>query len=217
MTKSKVSGFIHLAGIILSIFALVFMVYYASIKASVYHVVGFSIFGASLILLYMASTIYHLLPEGTKIRDRMRKVDHMMIFVLIAGTYTPICLVPLHGIWGLSLLIAIWAIALGGVFLKMFFFNAPRWLSTALYILMGWLVVIAFYPLLQNLPLGGVTWLIIGGIFYTIGGIIYGLKKPDFGLKFFGFHEFFHVFVVLGSISHFILMFFYVMNVSIKF
>lgn len=215
LTKSKVSGYIHLVGIFLSIAALFFLVYYAAKNASIYHVIGFSIFGASLILLYSASTIYHLLPEGTKVRERMRKIDHMMIFVLIAGTYTPICLVPLKGVWGLALLIIIWLIAFIGIFLKMFFFSAPRWLSTILYIVMGWLVIVAFYPLVKTLPIGGVIWLIVGGVFYTIGGIVYGFKRPDFGLKFFGFHEFFHIFVILGSISHFILMIVYVMKIKI--
>jgi len=215
LTKSKVSGYIHLVGFFLSIAALFFLVYYAAKNASIYHVIGFSIFGASLILLYSASTIYHLLPEGTKVRERMRKIDHMMIFVLIAGTYTPICLVPLKGVWGLALLIIIWLIAFIGIFLKMFFFSAPRWLSTILYIVMGWLVIVAFYPLVKTLPIGGVIWLIVGGVFYTIGGIVYGFKRPDFGLKFFGFHEFFHIFVILGSISHFILMIVYVMKIKI--
>ncbi len=208
--KDPLSGYSHLVGILLSITGLVLLVYYASVHGSVWHVVSFSIFGASLILLYTASTLYHLLLVPPKVTDILRNIDHMMIYVLIAGTYTPICLIPLRGIWGWSLFGSIWGIALLGIILKGVWRGAPRWLSTTFYIVMGWLVVIAFIPLMNSIPLPGIAWLVTGGILYSMGGIIYAIKKPNLfpGL---GFHEIFHIFVMLGSFSHFWLMYRYIL------
>jgi len=135
----------------------------------------------------------------------------MMIFVLIAGTYTPICLVPLHGKWGWTMLVLIWAFALSGIFLKIFWMNAPRWLSTLIYVVMGWLAVVAFVPLEKAVSWQGIGLLLAGGIAYTIGAVIYGLKKPNITLKNFGFHEIFHVFVMVGSSLHIAFMFQYVL------
>lgn len=210
--KDPVSGLTHLFGALLSIAALILMVYYAAKHATTWHVVSFSIFGASLILLYTASTLYHLLPlsiKGTKI---LRKIDHMMIYVLIAGTYTPVCLIPLRGPWGWSLLASIWGIAVAGIIMKALWLNAPRWLSTMFYIIMGWLVIIAFFPLIHNVPTGGLGWLVGGGIIYTVGGIIYAFKWPNINCKLFGFHEIFHLFVLGGSFCHFWLMYQYIMH-----
>ncbi len=208
--KDPLSGYSHLVGILLSITGLVLLVYYASVHGSVWHVVSFSIFGASLILLYTASTLYHLLLVPPKVTDILRNIDHMMIYVLIAGTYTPICLIPLRGIWGWSLFGSIWGIAILGIILKGVWRGAPRWLSTTFYIVMGWLVVIAFIPLMNSVPLPGIAWLVTGGILYSMGGIIYAIKKPNLfpGL---GFHEIFHIFVMLGSFSHFWLMYRYIL------
>lgn len=216
MSKSKTSGIIHLVGAIFSIVALVLLVCNAVAAATVWHVVSFSIFGASMILLYSASTTYHFLPEGSKARRFARHIDHMMIFLLIAGTYTPMCLVTLRGPWGWSIFISVWTITIIGMLMKAFWLDAPRWISTALYIFVGWIIVIAMYPLVQRLPIGAIIWLALGGILYTIGGVIYGLKKPDFSLKFFGFHEFFHLFVVAGSVCHFILMYSYVLHSNVR-
>lgn len=216
MSKSKVSGIIHLVGAILSIVALVILICSAVETATVWHVVSFSIFGASMIMLYSASTTYHFLPEGSNARRFARHIDHMMIFLLIAGTYTPICLVTLRGPWGWSILISVWAITIAGMLMKAFWLDAPRWISTALYIFVGWIIVIAMYPLVQRLPIGAIIWLALGGIFYTIGGVIYGLKRPNFSLKFFGFHEFFHLFVVAGSVCHFLMMYLYILQSNVR-
>lgn len=209
--KDPVSSLTHLLGALLSIAGLVLMVFYASKVATVWHIVSFSIFGASLILLYTASTIYHAVSISERITMILRKVDHMMIYVLIAGTYTPICLIPLRGAWGWSLLISIWSIAITGIVLKIFWMGAPRWLSTAIYIVMGWLVAIAFLPIVRAIPLGGVIWMVAGGVLYTLGAVIYGLKWPKIDLKYFGFHEIFHLFVLGGSFCHFWLMFRYIL------
>lgn len=211
--KDPVSGLTHLAAALLSVAALVLLVYYAVRVGTAWHVVAFAIFGASLILLYTASSLYHLLPlseRGTRI---LRRLDHIMIFLLIAGTYTPVCLVPLRGGWGWSLLVTVWTLALAGVFLKLFWLQAPRWLSTGIYLFMGWLIVIAIWPLVQNMPLGALVWMGIGGLFYTVGAVIYGLKRPNIIPGVFGFHEIFHIFVMAGSFSHFWMMLHYILHI----
>ncbi len=180
-------------------------------EATKWHIIGFAVFGISLLLLYGASTIYHTFrvsPEKTKI---LRKIDHMMIFVLIAGTYTPICLVSLHGIWGWVLFGLIWGMAILGIFLKFFWMNAPRWFSTLIYVVMGWLAVVAFVPLQRAVSWKGIALLLAGGLAYTVGAVIYALKKPNIACKYFGFHEIFHVFVLLGSACHIAFMFLYVL------
>lgn len=129
-----------------------------------------------------------------------------MIFVLIAGTYTPICLIPLRGVWGWSLLAIIWTIAVGGIILKICWIDAPRWLSTAIYLVMGWLCLIAVYPLLTRMSHAAFFWLAAGGVFYTVGGIIYGRKRTWLSGCRLGFHEIFHIFVMLGSACHYVMM-----------
>ena len=209
--KDPVSGFLHLAGAVLSAVGLYFLILYAVVNGTIWHIVSFSIFGASLILLYTASSIYHLLVVSEKGNTILRKIDHMMIYVLIAGTYTPVCLVPLRGGWGWTLLISIWGIAMAGIILKILWFNAPRWLYTLFYLVMGWLIVIAFVPLFRTMPTAAMLWLIAGGLLYTAGAIIYGTKWPKLKSKVFGFHEVFHIFVLYGSFCHFWMMFRYVL------
>ncbi|HYF81591.1 MAG TPA: hemolysin III family protein [Clostridia bacterium] len=209
--KDPVSGFSHLVGAILSAIGLYYLVRYAAANGTVWHIVSFSIFGTSLILLYTASTLYHLLVVSERGSVILRKIDHMMIYVLIAGTYTPMCLIPLRGSWGWSILISIWGIAMVGIILKILWFNAPRWLYTLFYLVMGWLIVIAFAPLVRTMPVGAMLWLVAGGLLYTVGAIIYGTKWPRFKSKVFGFHEVFHIFVLYGSFCHFWLMFRYVL------
>lgn len=209
--RDPVSGLTHFFGLLISIAGLVILVYIAAKRATPWHIVSFSIFGASLILLYGASSLYHLLPLSEKGIRILRKIDHMMIFVLIAGTYTPVCLVPLRGPWGWSLFGSVWGIALIGMILKIVWLDAPRWFSTCVYVLMGWLVVIAFLPLARSMPPAGLEWLAAGGVLYTVGAVIYGTKRPRISLKWFGFHEIFHLFVLCGSFAHFWLMLKYIM------
>jgi hemolysin III len=137
-----------------------------------------------------------------------------MIYVLIAGTYTPICLIALKGNIGTFLFLGIWLLAFIGILLKIIWFDAPRWLYTLFYILMGWISVFAIVPIIKAISLGGFMWLLAGGLFYTIGAIIYATKRPKINLKFFGFHEIFHIFIMLGSLCHFILMFKYIMYID---
>ena len=209
--REPVSGLTHLLGAALSAVGLVLLIYYAVSVGTIWHIVSFAIFGGSLILLYTASTLYHLLNISEKGVRVLRKIDHMMIFVLIAGTYTPISLVPLRGGWGYTILVTIWGIAIIGIIMKLLWFDAPRWLYTLFYVIMGWLVVIAFWPMLKTIPAAGIAWLVAGGIFYSIGAAIYGTKWPPLKSKIFGFHEIFHLFVLLGSFSHFWLVFRYIL------
>lgn len=208
--KDRVSGVSHLFGAVLSIIALIALDLKGAGTKDAANIISCSIFGISLILLYLASSIYHLLEVGNKLSLILRKIDHMMIYVLIAGTYTPICVIILKGPWGYSLLLAIWCLAIVGILLKIFWFNAPRWLSTVFYIAMGWLVIIAFLPLVKVMSTNGILLLILGGVLYSIGGVIYAIKWCPVTFKEFGFHELFHIFVLLGSISHFLVMYFYV-------
>ena len=209
--KDPFSGLSHLGGAVLSVVGLIVLLVYAFRFATLKHIVTYAIFGAALILLYTASALYHLLQVPEKFDTLLRRIDHMMIYVLIAGTYTPVCVIALTGAWGLSMLITVWALAAAGIIMTVVWFGAPRWLTTGVYLLMGWLVVLAFYPLIQALPVGGITWLAIGGLLYTIGAVIYGLKWPRLNCTWFGFHEIFHLFVIGGSFGHFWLMFKYLM------
>jgi len=208
--RDPVSGLTHFIGAILAIVGLILLIYKSVDPVRPWHLVTFSVFGTGLILLYTTSTLYHWLPFSEKGIQRMRRLDHMMIFILIAATYTPICLIPMRGPWGWSLFGSIWGLATLGILLKFFWLQAPRWFSTMIYILMGWLVVVGIWPLIQALKLGGFMWVLIGGLFYTVGAIIYALKKPDPWPNIFGFHEIFHIFVMLGSFSHFWVMYRYV-------
>lgn len=210
--RDPVNGFTHLAGALLSVVALVVLVYVAATKGTPWHIVSFAVFGASLILLYTASTLYHLLPLSEKGVWALKRLDHMMIYVLIAGTYTPICLVALRRAWGWIILAGIWAMAGLGIIMKIFWLNAPRWLSTIFYLVMGWLAVLAIPLLVKVMPLGGIFWLAAGGLLYTIGAVIYGIKKPNI-CKWFGFHELFHLFVLGGSFHHFWLMYRYILYI----
>ncbi|EYE88592.1 hemolysin [Fervidicella metallireducens AeB] len=201
------SGLSHLIGAVVSVIALVVMLFTAIERRDVWEIVSFSIFGASLIMLYTASSVYHIVNAPDEVIKVLRKLDHSMIYVLIAGTYTPICLILLRGKIGYIMLSVIWFLAITGIVCKMFFMNIPRWIYTTIYIIMGWLVVIAIVPLIKASSLTAVLWLVVGGVFYTTGGIIYILKKPNFIPKWFGFHEIFHIFIMLGSICHFIFIY----------
>ncbi|MEG3069396.1 MAG: hemolysin III family protein [Syntrophaceticus schinkii] len=204
--REPFNGFSHLFGAVLSVAGLVLLIRRAFNYGSVLHLVAFIIFGISLILLYTASALYHLLLISEQVTKVLRYIDHMMIYILIAGTYTPICLISLRGVQGKILLISIWVLAVAGVIVTGFWLNAPRYLSTLIYAVMGWLIIVTLPQLLTALTVPGFAWLLIGGVFYTIGAIIYGLKRPNLpsGL---GFHEIFHLFIIAGSICHYWVIF----------
>lgn len=211
--KDPVSGISHLIGAFLSIAALTVLVVLSAYYATAWHVVSFSIYGASMTLLYLASAAYHIFNLGEKGTRRLKKVDHVMIFMMIAGTYTPFCLIPLRGGWGWSIFGVVWGMAVLGIFFKLFFIHAPRVISTVIYIIMGWISVVAIYPIVKNIPTGGVIWLVAGGLFYTVGAVVYATKKPNFS-KHVGFHEIWHFFVLAGSFCHFMTMVLYVLWIN---
>ena len=208
--REPMNGFTHFIGIILSIIGTIYLIISSLNPYKLFHLIAFSIFGIGLILLYSTSTLYHWLKlseEGTK---KLRRADHIMIFINIAASYTPTCVIALRGSLGLGLLIAIWSVATAGIVIKVFWMNAPRWLSTSIYLLMGWLAVFVIVPLFNVLPIAALLWLFAGGLFFTIGAVIYARKKPDPYPGILGFHEIFHLFVLLGSFSHFIMMYKYI-------
>lgn len=162
---------------------------------------AYLVFGAGMVGLYTASTLYHWLPVSPEAQRRLRRIDHSMIFIYIAATYTPICAVALGTPLGWTVLWLIWSLALLGVILKIFWLEAPRRLSTALYVIMGWIALGVLPPLTRAIGLSGVLWLLGGGLMYTAGAVIYALKRPNMGPL--GFHEIFHLFVIAGSACHF--------------
>ena len=194
----------HAIGFILGIVALVFLVTYASRHGNAWHIVSFSIFGSSLIILYGASTFYHS-TKKPELRSRLRIFDHASIYILIAGTYTPFTLVTLNGPIGWSIFGTAWGLALTGIILKLFFTGKYNLISTLMYVVMGWIIIFAIKPVFNILPLEGFLWLVAGGMAYTTGAILYSIKKIKFN------HAIFHVLVLIGSTCHFVSVFFYVL------
>lgn len=215
--KDPGSAITHFIGMLMACFAATPLLSKAARQTDCIHLVSLSIFILSMILLYAASTMYHSLDISPKINKLLKKFDHLMIFVLIAGSYTPICLIVVRGMLGLKLLFLIWSFALLGIIIKMFWINCPKWFSSIIYISMGWTCVLCFTQIMNNLSKTGFAWLLAGGIIYTIGGVIYALKLPLFDKKHknFGLHEIFHLFVMGGSTCHFILMYQFVSTMAI--
>ena len=208
--KDPMSGLTHSIGAILSIVALVLLILKAVNPVDPWKIVSFSIFGTGLFLLYTASTLYHWIPVSDRAESILKRFDHIMIYVLIASTYTPICLIPLRGPWGWSLFGVVWGLAVFGILWKLFQFKFSNWFSTVYYVFMGWLCIIAIWPLFTHLQMGALIWLFIGGIFYSVGVVFYTLDRRKSPLKGFGFHEIWHILVMAGSFSHFWVMYKYV-------
>lgn len=209
--REPINGFTHLGGAILSFAGLLALVIKTTlISSSAVDLTAVIIFGISMILLYAASATYHLVMASDKVIVFLRKLDHSMIFILIAGSYTPFCLIALKEDKGWILFTVVATIAVCGVLFKMIWFNCPRWISTCIYIGMGWISIFMIKPLYSSMPFGGIFLLLLGGIFYTIGAVIYALKPSSLKFKNLGFHEIFHIFILLGSLCHFISVFEYV-------
>lgn len=209
--REPMNGLTHLIGAILSFIGLLAMVIKAaSLQESALHISAIIIFGVSMILLYSASATYHMIIAKERMIAFIRRIDHSMIFVLIAGSYAPFCLISLDGMLGWLLFAIISLCAVLGVVFKLVWFSCPRWLSTGLYIAMGWIIIFAAKPLADVLSTTGLFLLVLGGIFYTVGGIIYGLKPKWLNFKYMGFHEIFHIFIMLGSLAHFLCVYLYV-------
>lgn len=206
------SAITHYIGMLLSLFAAAPLLVKAAGSGIPSAITAMGIFILAMILLYAASSIYHAVNVKDKVLKIFRKLDHSMIFILIAGTYTPVCMLVLGGKTGMYLLALVWGIAIGGIVLKMCWINCPKWFSSVIYIAMGWVCVLVFPALWEKLPALAFAWLLAGGILYTVGGIVYALKLKGFNgaHKYFGSHEIFHLFVMAGSFCHFIVMYCFV-------
>ena len=206
------SAITHFIAMMLTVFAAAPLLVKSALSDTANMLPAMTIFILSMVLLYGASATYHSLNIGGRALRIFRKVDHMMIFVLIAGSYTPVCLIVLGGRMGYTLFAVVWGIAIVGMLLKACWVTCPKWFSSIIYIAMGWVCVFVFGPLWNSLPHNAFLWLLAGGIIYTIGGVIYALKLPLFNSRhtFFGSHEIFHLFVMGGSLCHFIFMYHYV-------
>ena len=206
------SAITHFIGMMMAVFAAVPLLIKAATTSGSASFTAMAVFMLSMIFLYGASATYHSVMVSDKVLKVFRKIDHMMIFVLIAGSYTPVCLIVLGGKLGYTLLAVVWGIALLGITVKAAWITCPKWFSSTIYIAMGWVCMGVFGTLWNTLPKNAFLWLLGGGVIYTIGGVIYALKLPIFNSKhaYFGSHEIFHLFVMGGSICHFIFMYRYV-------
>ena len=210
--KDPGSAITHLIGMILAAIVSIPLIIKSFLSGDYVRIISLIIFTISMIGLYGASTAYHSFNISPTINKKLKKLDHAMIFVLIAGSYTPVCLIVLGGKLGYTLLALVWGIAAVGMIVKACWITCPKWFSSVIYIAMGWVCVLVFGPLLKTLSTPAFLWLLAGGIIYTVGGVIYALKLPIFNAKhkFFGSHEVFHLFVMGGSVCHFIFMYLYV-------
>ena len=202
--REPFSGVSHLVGAGLSVAALVALLVMA--RGRPWHMVSFALYGASLVCLYLASGVYHSVCASPKWIDRLKRVDHMAIYVLIAGSYVPLCLLSIPGGWGWSLLGVVYGMAVLGILSSAFWRRAPDWVRVVLYLLMGWLAVIAIMPLYRALPSAAFTWLEVGGVIYTLGAVVYATDKPHLWPGKFSAHDLWHLFVLGGSLCHFLMV-----------
>lgn len=208
--REPVNGLTHFIGFLLAIVGLVLLLIRPETSFVLMYRIVFAVFGGAMILLYAFSTLYHWLPLSEKQLQIFRKIDHIMIFIFISATYTPVCLITLKGAWGWSIFAGVWGLTLAGFFLKLFWLNAPRKLYTSIYVFMGWIIVVGIWPLSQNMLQMGILWMIAGGITYSCGAFIYAMKRPNPWPNYFGFHEIFHLFILTGSFFHFWMIYNYV-------
>lgn len=205
--REPINSLTHLGGAALSLVGMILLIYKgAAAHVGIGQMISLIAFGISMIALYTTSGIYHLVNAGENVLLVLKKLDHSMIFMLIAGTYTPILVYVLDGSLRIFMLVLIWGIAVSGVFFKVFWINAPRWLYTGIYLGMGWLSVFIITKIFTATGLTGFLLLVAGGLSYTVGAVIYGMKKPNIS-KVFGFHELFHCFVLAGTFLHFMMVY----------
>jgi hemolysin III len=206
--RQPVNGLMHLGAAIAAGFGLVALLVIG--RDSLAKQASLLVYGAALILMFSASAAYHLVNAEPQTAQALRKLDHSAIYLLIAGTYTPICIHYFTGFWRWGVLAIIWFMALAGVIVKVFVLRAPRWLSTAVYLAMGWLCLMGVRVMLAEMPMSALVWLLLGGIFFSVGALVYVTKRPNPCPGVFGFHEVWHVFVILGCLCHFVVVAAYV-------
>jgi len=202
--REPFSGLSHLLGALLTLPAILFMLMKLPEQQFGTYLASYIIFSISMFLMFGSSAIYHLVEISEQGIRKLKRIDHMAIFIMIAGTYTPYCLIGLEGTQTWTMFSIIWGIAIFGILVKIFWLQAPRWLSTLLYVGMGWVALFIYEPLSQNLSKAAVDWLMAGGVIYTIGAVIYATKWPTIHAKFFDFHDLWHIFVLGGAACHFV-------------
>jgi hemolysin III len=200
--REPVNGLTHLGGAIAAFFGTIALLIVGWVGSA--KIISLFVYGLSLIAMFSASAAYHLAKVKPGIQQVLRKLDHSAIFLLIAGTYTPFCLIAFTGFFRWGLLAIIWTIALAGILVKVFYIRAPRWLNAGMYVLMGWLCMMAAPQMSSVLPVSAIVWLIVGGVIYTLGAVVYATKIFNFVPGKFGFHEVWHIFVLLGALAHFV-------------
>lgn len=206
--REPVNAVTHLVAAALSMIGMLFLIFFG--WGSTQKIWMFIIYGLSLVLMFIASGVYHMVNAKESILLKLRKFDHSAIYLLIAGTYTPICLYFFKGFWQTGLIIIVWSFAIIGITIKLFIIKAPRWVTAGVYLIMGWLAIMGVQEIIQRMPPASITWLVLGGLFYTIGAIIYITKRMDFYPGIFGFHEVWHIFVMLGAFCHYIVILRYI-------
>ncbi len=210
--KEPVNTWTHFIAFVASIVGLVFLIIIC--KNNLSKLITMSIYGVSMILLYGASSLYHWVQTTPQKELILKKIDHIAIYFLIAGSYTPVFYYGLEGAWRWAMLISVWSLAVIGMTLKIWFIHAPRYVSAAFYVSLGWIALIPFLQLIKNLPLGAIILMGVGGVIYTMGAVVYATKIFDFFPKRFGFHEIFHLFIAAGSIVHFIMVLIYIVPMN---
>lgn len=202
--REPINGFTHLAGAILAVIGTIYLLVAGGKTSNSFMVL--LLYGISQIFLYSSSATYHLANISEEGIKKLRKLDHSAIFISIAGTYTPVCAYYFTGFWQFWMPVIVWSIGIFGILSKVFFPAAPRWISTFVYLGMGWFAVLGIGELFSSMPNGAIFWFFAGGFFFTVGAIIYAMKKPNFFGGKFGFHEIWHLFVLAGSTSHYIMI-----------
>ena len=210
--REPINGLTHLAGAILSLIALIAMIVKVVLdNPTVIGLIAVTIFGVSMILLYATSATYHMVISSDTVINFLQRLDHSMIFVLIAGSYAPFCLIALHNKVGYALFIAVASACVLGIIFNLCWITCPKWLSSTVYIAVGWFAVFAIYPISKVIPFAGIFLLFFGGIIYSIGGVIYALKKVQIKIGPFGNHEIFHLFIMAGTLCHFLAVYLYIL------
>ena len=202
--RDPISGLTHLGAAVAAFFGLIALLIMGWGNPT--REISLLVYGLSLIIMFSASAAYHLVNSGLAVTQWLRKIDHSAIYILIAGTYTPVCLNFFSGFWKWGLPLIIWLMAIAGVIIKLFVIKAPRWVTAGVYLVMGWFMVLAIQEVLQTMPVGAIAWMVTGGLLFTLGAVVYIAKKPDPGPGRFGFHEIWHIFVILGCLAHYILI-----------
>lgn len=206
--RDPISGLTHLVAAVAALAGLAALLYLGRTDGA--KEIALAVYGSSLVLMFSASAAYHSIRSGRRITRWLHRLDHASIYLLVAGTYTPICLHFFTGLWRWGLLATVWCMGFIGIGLKLFAAKVPRWLTASVSLLMGWLGLVAIPEVVRTMPVGAMVWLVVGGLFFSVGAVVYLIKRPHPFPRVFGFHEIWHIFVILGCLSHYIVIAVYV-------